>query len=140
MINQAMLYVEMENWIEGDMVTVDYMNAAPDRLGSYLNMRTSGTEGYTPSPIPDYLYDYEKNVQASDESYVLPYNGYLNRSNGYYELNISSYIQQIMKGTMKKDILLGPSGYDFMGYGQVALKGAGAQPMRLSITYTLIKK
>ena len=140
MINQAMLYVEMENWIEGDMVTVDYMNAAPDRLGSYLNMRTSGTEGYTPSPIPDYLYDYEKNVQASDESYVLPYNGYLNRSNGYYELNISSYIQQIMKGTMKQDILLGPSGYDFMGYGQVALKGAGDQPMRLSITYTLIKK
>ncbi|MBP3425140.1 MAG: DUF4270 family protein [Rikenellaceae bacterium] len=140
MINQAMLYVEMKEWVEGDMTTVDYMNAAPNRLGSYLNMRSSGTEGYTPSPIPDYLYDYEKNYQISDENYVLPYNGYLNRSNGYYELNISSYIQQIMKGTMKKDILLGPSGYDFFGYGHVALQGAGARPMKLSMTYTLIKK
>ena len=140
MINQAMLYIDMTEWNKGDMVTVDKMNAAPDRLGSYLNMRTSGTEGYTPSPIPDYLYDYEKTIQSSDESYVLPYNGYLNRSNGYYELNISSYIQQIMKGTMRKDILLGPSGYDFFGYGQVALNGAGERPMRLSITYTLINK
>ena len=139
MINQAMLYVEMSDWTQGDMSSVKYMNAAPERIGSYLNMRTSGTDGYTPTPIPDYLYDFEKNAQISDENYMLAYNGYLNRSNGYYELNISSYVQQIMKGTIKKDFILGPSGYDFMGYGQVALKGQ-ASPMKLSITYTLINK
>ena len=140
MINQAMLYVDMSDYVEGDMATVDVMDAAPERLGSYLNMRSSGRQGYTPSPIPDYLYDIEKNYQISDESYVLPYNGYMNRSNGYYELNISSYIQQIMKGTLRKDILIAPSAYEFMGYGQVALNGLSSKPMRLAITYTLIKK
>lgn len=140
LINQAMLYVDMNDYVAGDMATVDYMNEAPQRLGSYLNMRTSGTEGYSPAPIPDYMYDLEKSHQTSDEDYVLPYNGYLNRSNGYYELNISSYVQQIMKGSMKKDILLAPSAYDFLGYGKVALKGLSQKPMQLSITYTLIKK
>jgi len=140
LINQAMLYVNMSDYVEGNMATVDKMDNAPQRLGSYLNMRTSGTAGYTPAPIPDYMYDLEKSQQMSDEDYVLPYNGYLNRSNGYYELNISSYIQQVMKGTMKQDIILAPSAYDFMGYGQVALDGLTQRPMKLSITYTLIKK
>lgn len=139
MINQAKMYLEMANYDPNSMATVPYINAAPTRLGSYLTMRSSSTDGYTPSPIPDYLYDIEKSYQTSDKTYMLPYNGYLNRSNGYYELDITSYIQQIMKGELRKTIIVGPSAYDFFGYGQVALKGLTTKPAKISITYTLIK-
>lgn len=139
-INQAMIYLEMADYDPSNMATVDYMNAAPKRLGSYLTMRSSSSEGYAPSrPIRDYPYDIEKSYQQSDETYMLPYNGYLSRSNGYYVLDVTSYIQQIMKGELRRTIIIGPSAYDFFGYGQVALKGETTQPIKLSITYTPIR-
>lgn len=135
MINQATMYIRIADQ------TVNGLNAAPTRLGSYLNIRNM-------TPIPDYMYAYEKSTQASDASYVLPYNGYLNRSNYYYPLNITSYIQHLMANeTLPEDsdsrlsdvFYLSSSAYDFFGFGDVALKGYGSdQPIDIVVTYTLI--
>lgn len=136
MINQAAMYIRI-----GEQ-TVDGLNNAPSRLGSYLNIRNM-------TPIPDYLYTYEKSMQSSSSDYVLPYNGYLNRSNYYYPLNITSYIQHLMAneslpaGSSQRlsDIFyLSASAYDFFGFGDVSLKGYGSDyPIEIVVTYTLIK-
>lgn len=135
MINQAAMYVRITDQ------TVEGLNTAPERLGSYLNIRSM-------TPIPDYMYTFEKSTQASDKSYVLPYNGFLNRSNYYYPLNITSYVQHLMANeTLPADsdsrlseiFYLSASAYDFFGFGDVALKGSGSdQPIDIVVTYTLI--
>ena len=135
MINQAAMYVRI------DEQTVEGLNTAPARLGSYLNIRNM-------TPVPDYMYAYEKNMQSSNSSYVLPYNGFLNRSNYYYPLDITSYIQHLMANeTLPEDsdrrlseiFYLSASAYDFFGFGNVALKGYGSdRPIDIVVTYTLI--
>ncbi len=139
-INQAMMKI----WLE-DPSTAE-LDASIQRIGSYLDIKTL-------NPIPDYYYQYEKyqneqfRAMNSSEVYRLPYGGYLNRSGGYYELDITSYIQQLAK--MKEDdpeymyiqpvFSLAPDAYGIAGSGQTVLKGSGSdRPVSVRITYTII--
>ncbi len=139
-INRAMMRI----WIEND--TVEGLDASMPRLGSYLNLKTL-------FPIPDYQYAQEQyqnelSISQGGGGYSLPYGGYLNRSNGYYELDITSYIQQLSR--MKEDdpqfqfispaIFIGPAAEQFIGLGQSVLKGLGSErPVSITITYTIIE-
>jgi len=141
-INQAMLRV----WIAD--TSVDAMDASISRIGSYLKLSTL-------QAIPDYQYVYEtmrkaqyaaQPTQYSD--FDLPYGGYLNRSLGYYELDVTSYVQQLMK--IKEGdpsyrythpaFYLAPDAYNVFGTGQTTLKGTGSDsPVSVRVTYTIIK-
>ena len=59
------------------------MNQSIPRLGLYINYKNR-------TPIPDYLYSVE------DSGGTLAYNGYLNRSHAYYEMDITSYVQELV--------------------------------------------
>ncbi len=140
-INQAMMKI----WLE-DPSTAE-LDASIQRIGSYLDIKTL-------NPIPDYYYQYEKyqneqlRAMNSSDVYNLPYGGYLNRSGGYYELDITSYIQQLAK--IKEDdpeymyiqpvFSLAPDAYGIAGSGQTILKGSGSdKPVSIRITYTIIE-
>jgi len=141
-INQAMLRV----WTTDN--SVEAMDRSIARLGSYLKMST--LQG-----IPDYQYAseaYQKALHASNptqyDDFDLPYGGYLNRSNGYYELDVTSYVQQLMK--IKEGdpayrythpaFYLAPEAYGMFGTGQTILKGTGSdRPVSVRVTYTIIK-
>lgn len=140
-INQAVMRI----WIEDD--SIDGLDGSMTRLGSYLNPKKL-------SPIPDYQYAnelYQNKMygwQGLSQSYSLPYGGYLNRSNGYYELDITSYIQQLSR--IKEDdpeymyispaIFVAPEAYGIVGSGQSVLKGFGSdRPVSIRITYTIIE-
>jgi hypothetical protein len=146
-INQAVMRI----WIEDD--TVEGLDASIPRLGAYLNPNTL-------FPVPDYQYATEANenlrrkVEAQRQGttayteYTLPYGGYLNRSNGYYELDITSYIQQLSR-TKEDDpefqyispaIFLAPEAYGIVGFGESVLKGFDSdRPISIKITYTIIE-
>lgn len=134
MINQAMMRI----WI--DDPSIDGMDASLERLGSYTSMSNL-------YPVPDYQYIAEAYQQKSDATYRLPYNGYLNRSNGYYELDITAYVQRLAKKdgdrsyrNIRKSILLGPQAYGTFGFGTSSLLGSGSdKPVSIRITYTVIK-
>jgi hypothetical protein len=144
-INQAVMRI----WL--DMSTaldeIEALDKSMSRLGSYLNLKTL-------SPIPDYQYytemyrNQQLTAQGSSANYVLPYGGYLNRSNAYYELDITSYVQQLAK--IKEDdssyryvspaIFIAPDAYNIIGPGESVLKGVGSdQPVSIRITYTIIE-
>jgi hypothetical protein len=141
-INQAMMRV----WIT-DPSSVAGLDASMARLGSYLDIKKL-------SPIPDYQYEYEVqyNQQLLDRgetaNFTLQYGGYLNRSNGYYELDITSYIQGLAK--IKEDdpeyryvapvIFIAPEAYGVIGAGQSILQGFDSDtPVSIRITYTIIE-
>ena len=128
LINQARIFFYMDD------SSTPNLNAAEDRLGMYLNQKNL-------TPIPDYLYTTERNIQLqSDADYVLPYNGYLNRSNGYYVMDITSYIQQLMQGSLSRGVFLAPQAYGFFDFGNVELRGSAAgEPIWIVVTYTLIR-
>jgi hypothetical protein len=145
-INQAMMKI----WLSDSSIAS--LDSSMERIGSYLNMKSL-------APIPDYQYATEmnENLKRLTEAqqygttyspYLLPYNGSLNRSNSYYELDITSYIQQLSK--VKEDdpdymyispgIYLAPEAYGIFGSGESILKGLGSdQPVSIRITYTIIE-
>ena len=140
-INQAMMRI----WIEDN--SVEGLDRSLVRLGSYIRPQTL-------TAIPDYQYTIERYTnqqyadQGSDETYTLPYNGYLNRSNGYYEFDITSYIQQLAKEKagdpgyryIPPVIYLAPEAYGVMGSGQSVLRGFDSdRPVSIRITYTIIE-
>lgn len=134
MINQALMTV----WMEDDSTPA--LDASLPRLGSYLDM----TKLYS---IPDYLYETEAYRRQSDASYILPYDGYMNRSNGYYQLDITAYVQQLAKQkgdrgymNMQRVFSLAPEVGNIFGFGQSTLKGTGSdKPITIRITYTVIE-
>jgi hypothetical protein len=134
-INQAVINIPLE-----DPSTAS-MDGSMARLGSYLNLRTLRT-------IPDYQYYYEQTQQESNASYRLPYNGYLNRSNGYYELDITAFVQRLAKEKagdpdyryISPAFFLGPEIDKFFGLGTTVLKGSESDsPITIRITYTIIE-
>lgn len=135
MINQAEMYLRLD----GNASDYMYLNNSVKRLGSYLNPNILST-------TPDYLYYYEASMQSSDKTYVLPYDGYLNRSNGYYRLDITSYVQQLAKEVAEGAepaiapvIYLAPEVYGYYGFGETTLKGFESDnPISIRLTYTLI--
>lgn len=151
-VNQAALkiYIEHSNY---DYTTLDpiltgeRLNNSISRLGMYLNYKIL-------SPIPDYYYSME----ASGST--LAYNGYANRSLACYEMDITSYIQQIINDITDMDpkedgtfdleeltfphkIFLAPSADNIFTFNRSVVQGADAEinpaSIVLELTYTLVK-
>jgi hypothetical protein len=140
-INQAMMRI----WLADP--STPSLDASMVRLGSYLNPKTM-------YPIPDYQYvnevyrNQQLEAQGYSPSYTLPYNGYLNRSNGYYEFDITSYVQQLAKEKegdpayryIPPAIFIAPDANNVIGEGQSVLKGFGSdRPVTIRVTYTIIE-
>jgi hypothetical protein len=135
MINQAEMYVHLK---DSSTPTLD---KSMKRVGSYMNLNTL-------TNTPDYLYYYESTLQqSSDENYMLPYNGYLDRSNGYYKMDITSYIQQLAKevepgepAAIPQTVYLGPEAYSFYKSGESVVQNGDdeGKQIEIKITYTLI--
>lgn len=124
-INQALLRVALAD------ISDATLDAAPERFGTYFDYAKL-------SAIPDYNYYYEKN-----NSLKLNYDGYLNRSHGYYNMDIAVYLQKLLDGdyTAPYRLTLGMAAYDYLTEGQVALLGTGsATPVTIDLTYTIIGK
>lgn len=151
-VNQAALKIYLEgadyDYLKLDpIVTEEKLNNSISRLGMYLNYKIL-------SPIPDYYYA----VESSNGS--LAYNGYANRSLACYEMDITSYIQQIINDMIKLEpkedgsfdlekltyphkIFLAPASSSIFTFNRSVVQGADAQlnpaAMVLELTYTLVK-
>ncbi|MCC8034963.1 MAG: DUF4270 domain-containing protein [Rikenellaceae bacterium] len=152
-VNRARLYV----WLE-DGNDVDKLDKAPTRLGMYYDY--SGYDDYDednpdntvtfggrkPYHIPDYNYVYEQAYSTS-----LSYGGYINRATGYYEMDITMYIRDLLTDEdTPKQVWLAPGATSDVLFtpSQVAIQnpywnGVGDPPktaIQLKLTYTLLKK
>lgn len=129
------------------------------RMDSYLSRLGLYTSYKTLTAIADYPYAYEATYGLD-----LNYGGYINRSLGCYTMDIAMYVQalwneydQLRKenpemgreelleelGTEARTLYLAPEAYGLNGFavmsGQGMDDGANKAPMKLDITYTLIK-
>lgn len=151
-INQAALRVYLEGadydyTVMDPLVMADKMDASIPRLGMYSNFKSQ-------TPIADYLYLQEA------EGQTLAYDGHLNRSRAFYEMNISSYIQNLVNElldmepkadgtldfdsmTMPRTIYIAPDVYDLFTFKRTILQGADTKinpaSIELELTYTLVK-
>ena len=132
-INKAQLIIPMAK----DAEEPDYYlasNAAPSRVGLYLNMK-----GSYPVNIPDYPY-----LDEAVNNYKSTFVGYLNYTKGRYEMDISTYLRQLIlnpDGTRDR-IWLSPAwGLEsYTQLGEVVLQNdPDGKQIELAITYTLIK-
>lgn len=125
-INKATLTVGLG---EEDYTFYDY---APARLGTYVDYAKI-------MAVPDYAYYYEESYDAE-----LVYGGYLNRTFGYYQMDLALYIQQLLNdenNEVSRRITLGMAAYDLLDNGIVRLGlKEGKYPLKFDITYTLIGK
>ena len=143
MINRAILSFGVQS-----ASNVDILNSATSRLGMYYTYKS-----FFPEMSPD--YDYE--MEASDY-YPVTFNGYLNRVKGAYEMNVTSYIQQLILNAenaklypeVRRGVFIAPSyGLEaFYNYSQVELIGSASSvpddninslAPKLELTFTLIK-
>lgn len=129
MVSQAMMRLQLPD------KSTTVQNTSMTRLGSYMRY------SYL-SPVPDYQYYNEVSYQAStDATYKLPYGGYLNLSNGYYELDITSYVQRLAAGKIANAVFLGPEAYDVFTLNDSTIAGTGSdRPVTIRITYFTIER
>ncbi|MCD8072241.1 MAG: DUF4270 domain-containing protein, partial [Alistipes sp.] len=152
-VNRARLYF----WLE-DANDIDKLDLAPTRLGMYYDY--SGHDYYDesspdasityggrkPLHIPDYNYIYEQAYETA-----LSYGGYLNRAMGYYEMDVTMYVRDLLTDeTTQKQVWLAPGATSDVLFtpSQVAIRnpfwnGVGDPPktaIQLKLTYTLLKK
>ena len=88
------------------------------------------------------VYQYEQ-----QQGGTLAYDGYLNRSNYYYLMDITNYIQKMVIGwqpghtAQQETVYLTPDVSLTYTFGQVALRSpaTGEGRMKLILTYTLMK-
>lgn len=131
---------------------IDRMDTYLPRLGIYTSYKDL-------KAIPDYAYAYEASYGT-----VLAYGGYMNRSRGCYTMDISMYVQELWNkyrelrelspgagtdelvgelGAEARTIYLAPEAYgvnDFRVMSGQGMEGGGNKaPMKLDLTYTLIK-
>lgn len=162
-VNQAKFSIYMEgsnyDYIDIDpVVLTPLLNDAMLRMGMYFNYyRDAKLEA-----ISDYNYSVEGSL-------LLSYDGYLNRSLGCYQMDISTYIQTLMltaaKSAAENDgkvdlakfavgatdaesgdyvnlrrIYIAPDATSLYGMKRQALYGAeGFAPIKLELTYTIVK-
>lgn len=121
-INQARVYVELA---DKDYLLYDY---APTRLGSYLKYSTI-------TPVADYNYYYEANYDTT-----LSYGGEFNRTHGYYTMDLSIYMQQLLQQAegVAPRVTLGMTAYEYLDPAVVKLAGSGS--VKVVVTYTLLGK
>lgn len=103
---------------------------APTRLGAYTD--------YTHlTNILDYDYTYESSADVT-----LMYDGYLNRTYGRYPTDLSIFLQELIRDpeNSPRTFVLGVSTDQISEFNQVVLKtGASDPPLRVALTYTLIR-
>lgn len=150
-INQAMLrfYLEESDYDYANLdplALADAMNSAIPRLGLYTNYKSL-------TPVLDYMYDQE-------DTYVLAYNGKLNRSRALYEMNISAFIQEIVNALLAleedangnvdlskleapRTMYIAPDAHDQFTLSRSILQGSdhtlNRASVELELTYTLVK-
>lgn len=127
MINKAKLIVPTAFRVP------ELYDAAPERVGAYEKYSTK--EG-----IVDYDWYYENEYGGG-----INYGGYLNRSLGVYEADITTYVQRMLdnKASLQGNprITLGMHAYNIFRGGEIELSGTGGErPIQLALTYTLYKK
>lgn len=151
-INQAALKIYIEDAVYdytllNPLTWADKLNHSMSRLGLYLNYKLL-------SPIPDYLYTMESSGGS------LAYNGYVNRSLACYEMDITSYMQEIVNNVIKiapkngeefdfekldfsRKIYVGPAASTIFTFNRSAIQGANKDinpaAIELELTYTLVK-
>lgn len=148
-VNQALLYVYLldgdYDWSRIDVgAIIPWLDASATRLGMYTDYKKL-------TGIPDYNFTYEK-VYDID----LSYNGYLNRSQGCYVMDISAYVQSIWNNYLEvkdqpegqrtiehRTVYLGPEAYGLYGFSYTSVQGMAAEgnnaPIKLDVTYTMIE-
>ncbi len=151
-VNQAALKIYIEEAVYdytqlNPLTWAERLNHSMSRLGLYLNYKQL-------TPIPDYLYSMESSGGS------LAYNGYVNRSLACYEMDITSYLQQIIndvikiaptegeafdfeKLTLPRKVYVGPEASNVFTFNRSAIQGADKDinpaAIELEVTYTLVK-
>lgn len=148
-INQCRLYVYLKgadyNWdenINNAHLLTPLMNNSITRLGSYI--------GYSKlNCIADYDPEYETTYNTE-----LSYGGYLNRSRGCYEMDITGFMQRLYNyvNSLEKiedydetitprAIYLGPEAISPYTFKHTELQGSTSEkaPIHLEMTYTMVK-
>lgn len=151
-VNQAALKIYIEDasydYLTMNPITMgEKMDNSMSRLGLYTNFKSL-------TPIPDYMYS----VEAAGGTLV--YGGYMNRSLACYEMNITSYIQEIINSVLKlepdengeldfddltlpRKIYLGPEATNLFDFLNTKVQGADSAispaSIELELTYTLVR-
>ncbi|MFR9603214.1 MAG: DUF4270 family protein [Rikenellaceae bacterium] len=171
-MNQARLdlYMPEEATVSYDASTIlpltikEWFDKYPTRLGMftnytdyYLDEDDVEDDESTLEGIEDYDYSYEINYST-----ILPYNGYLNRSTGSYEMIISGQLQEAWNSFLEakkaaggdfdainwddvedRTIIVGPPADNLFTVRYATLQGmndgTNNAPVRLRLTYTLTK-
>lgn len=148
MINQALVYVQLEN------DDTDVMDTSHAKLGSYYNFCKQLT-------IPDYSLADEYYAAQGTSGYYSYYNGTLNRTHGFYNMDVTTFMHYAIKEYEKKmaggkvgtdyypeymKCYLGPTSsyiYEvqkYEDYAETVIKGTGSdKPVEVRLTYTLIR-
>lgn len=151
-VNQAALKI----YIDG--ASYDYMAMNPIEMGERLDNSMTRLGLYTNfkslTPIPDYMYSVET---AGGQ---LTYGGYANRSLACYEMDITSYMQEIINSVLKlepnengeldfsklalpRKIYLGPQATNIFDFLHTKVQGADSSinpaAIELELTYTLVR-
>lgn len=156
-INQARMNIYFADgdydWTKINPIDITkWMNNAMARFGLYTDYKKL-------TAVVDYNYYYEKNYEQK-----LNYDGYINRSQGCYALDISGYLQELwnsyseekakLKGSKEsvdmskiknRTVYLGPDAYGLFGLSHSTVQGMsdatnGRQNrMKIDLIYTMIK-
>lgn len=120
---------------------IDWLGGSLQRLGLYTSYKDLKN-------IPDYNYTYE------NTGYTLTYDGYLNRSQGCYRMDIKNYLQQLWNNYLEfeagridqipdRTIYLAPEAASVNTFSFASAQGMGGGengvPMKLDIAYVMIK-
>lgn len=127
-VNQARMFV----WVDEN--SVEAYDKSFQKLGSYINYEKIDI-------IADYFIS-----DSSDDNVVAPYDGTLNRNSGkgYYEMDISSFMQHAILNDDKESrrLTLAPTytPYEPFANALTVIKTQGSEhPVTVKLTYTLIK-
>ena len=148
-INQCRLYVYLKgadyNWdenINNAHLLTPLMNNSITRLGSYISYSKLNC-------IADYDPEYETNYNTE-----LAHGGYLNRSRGCYEMDITGFMQRLYnyvnslekiedydETVTPRAIYLGPEAISPYTFKHTELQGSTSEkaPIHLEMTYTMVK-
>lgn len=120
---------------------LDWLESSLPRLGLYTSYKTL-------TGIPDYNYTYE------NQGYTINYDGYLNRSQGCYRMDIKNYLQQLWNDYLQykagrieeipdRTIYLAPEAASINTFSFASVQGMGGGqndvPMKLEIAYVMIR-
>lgn len=120
---------------------LDWLGSSLPRLGLYTSYKD--LEG-----IPDYNYLYE------NQGYTINYDGYLNRSQGCYRMDVKNYLQQLWNDYLQfkagrideipdRAIYLAPEAASVNTFSFASVQGMGGGgndvPMKLEIAYVMIR-